>query len=103
MHKKILQLLLSFEWDSSNQHKSWKKHGITQQEAEQVFMCDHILVYYDEKHSDVEARYYLLGETQESKKLFVVFTVRINKVRIVSARAMSRGERKIYEKQETDS
>ena len=103
MHKKILQLLISFEWDDSNQHKSWKKHGIARQEAEQVFMCSPLLVYDDEKHSDVESRYYVLGKTQENKKLFVVFTIRNNKLRIVSARIMSRVERKIYEIKETET
>ncbi len=103
MHKKLLQLLISFEWDDFNQHKSWKKHGVTKQEAEQVFMCSPLLVLDDEKHSDVESRYYVLGKTQENKKLFVVFTIRNNKLRIVSARIMSRVERKIYEIEEIKS
>ncbi len=68
-------------------------------------MCDHVFVYEDEKHSNVEKRYYLLGKTQEDRKLFIVFTIRNNRVRVVSARAMSRVERKFYETEEnkTDS
>ena len=97
MHKKLLELLLSFEWDDSNQHKSWKNHSVTHKEAEQIFTCSHVLVYSDDKHSNNEQRYSVLGTTQENKKLFVGFTIRNNKVRIISARAMSRTERKIYE------
>ena len=100
MHKKLLELLLSFEWDDSNQHKSWKKHSINHKEAEQVFTCNYVLVYNDDKHSHHEQRYWVLGKTQYNKKLFVGFTIRNNKVRIISAKAMSRAERRIYENEE---
>lgn len=103
MHKQLLQLLISFEWDDFNQHKSWKKHGITKQEAEQVFMCSPLLVHGDDRHSKHELRYYILGKTQANRKLFVAFTIRNNKVRIISARTMSRVERKIYEIKEIES
>ncbi|MEK6747218.1 MAG: BrnT family toxin [Pseudomonadota bacterium] len=103
MHKTLLQLLISFEWDDFNQHKSWKKHGISKQEAEQIFMCSPLLILDDERHSYYEARYHALGKTQENKKLFISFTVRANKVRIISARAMSRTERRIYEIKETEA
>ncbi len=103
MHKKLLQLLIGFEWDDFNQHKSWKKHGISKQEAEQVFMCSPLLVHDDDRHSEHEVRYHLLGKTQADRKLFIAFTIRNNKVRIISARTMSRTERRIYETKETEA
>jgi uncharacterized DUF497 family protein len=54
----------------------------------------------DQRHSLTEKRYALLGKTQKDRKLAIVFSVRKNKIRVISARAMSRKERGIYEKTE---
>ena len=51
----------------------------------------------DDRHSDREQRYVALGETNEGRLLFVSFTVRGGKARIISTRPMSRKERVIYE------
>ena len=54
----------------------------------------------DERHSGVEERFFALGKTDRGKRLFIVFTLRDNQIRIISARSMSKKERSIYEKQE---
>jgi uncharacterized DUF497 family protein len=43
-------------------------------------------------------RFYLLGQTDAARLLFVVFTLRGTLIRVISARDMSRKERKVYEK-----
>jgi uncharacterized DUF497 family protein len=51
----------------------------------------------DEKHSQQESRYHALGQTEAGRRLFVVFTLRGRLIRMISAREMSRRERKEYE------
>jgi uncharacterized protein len=51
----------------------------------------------DEKHSKGEERFYALGQTDAARFLFVVFTTRAQRIRIISARDMSRKERKVYQ------
>ncbi len=86
-----------FEWDNGNQDKNWEKHKISNIEAEQLFFNEPILIIEDKKHStDYEKRYAALGITNNDRELTVVFTIRNNLIRIISARHMSSKERKIY-------
>ena len=88
---------LEFEWDEGNNDKNRQKHQVTNKEIEGVFVNKPLMVYEDLIHSQLEKRYYGLGKTDNDKKLFVSFTIRVNKIRVISARPMSRRERKIYE------
>ena len=90
-----------FEWDTGNSDKNWKRHKVSNGECEEVFFNLPLLVEHDPKHSQVENRYYVLGQTNSGRRLFVVFTLRGDQIRIVSARDMSRRERKIYDEQAT--
>lgn len=87
----------SFQWDEGNESKNWIKHEVSKFEAEQVFFNEPLLVFFDEKHSDEESRYYVLGKTDTERELMVVFTGRGKQIRVISARDMSKKERKIYE------
>jgi hypothetical protein len=62
-----------------------------------VFFNLPLIVAPDERHSAAEPRYYALGRTNGGRFLFVVFTLRGSLIRVISARAMSRRERKEYE------
>lgn len=86
-----------FEWDKGNFDKSYKKHGITSSEAEEIFLDDNAIVVSDVKHSDKEIRHVIIGQTEGKKMLFVVFTIRKEKIRIISARRANRKEKLIYE------
>ncbi len=88
--------ILAFEWDLGNYLKNWEKHGVSPEEIEQVFF-NRPLVAPDLKHSQKERRYLALGETNEKRTLAVIFTIRKQLLRPISARDMSRKERKIYE------
>lgn len=100
---KVLQDLTGFEWDEANLFKNWEKHSVTHWEAEQVFFNRPRLVFEDDKHSTEEERWYVLGKTDGQRFLMLVFTIRGTKVRVISARDMSRKERKIYEKADEEN
>lgn len=99
-----LESATGFQWDAGNAGKH-RKHDVTDAEAEQVFFCPDLLVATDVRHSDVEPRFHALGETLSGKKLHVTFTLRAEGalIRVISARAMSRKERTVYERQTEDS
>jgi len=87
-----------FDWDLGNVEKNLRKHAVSCMEVEEVFQRKNY-VFLDERHStELEKRYVLFGETSKGRDLFVVFTMRGVKVRIISARPMSRKERNWYEK-----
>ena len=93
-----LPVPISFIWDLGNQRKNWEKHGVDYREAEEIFLGKPLKIYRDLKHSQKEDRLTALGKTEKERKLYIVLTVRYDKVRIISARDQSRKERKLYEK-----
>lgn len=95
---KILPKVLAFEWDKGNIDKNLKKHNVTNQEAEEVFFNKPIIFAEDEKHSMSEKRYMLWGKTNSGRRLTIFFTIRNNKIRVISARGMHKKERGEYEK-----
>ena len=94
--KLVVRGLRGFDWDTANWRKSELKHGVAAAEAQEVLLNDP-LCQVDTRHSDVEQRYVALGVTNEGRRLFVSLTVRQSRVRIISARPMSRKERAIHE------
>lgn len=90
-----------FQWDEANHRKSSDKHGVSQAEAEQVFFNKPLLIVFDSSHSQQEPRYHALGVTDDLRTLHVTFTLREagTLIRVISARAMHRKERIIYEQQ----
>ncbi|HHT9116663.1 MAG: hypothetical protein A3K50_09880 [Planctomycetes bacterium RIFOXYD12_FULL_42_12] len=99
----ILSNLKGFDWDEGNITKNWEKHDVAHIECEEVFFNDPLVVKKDEPHSIAEPRYYVLGKTNGRRLLFLVFTVRNNKIRVISARDMNKKERKLYEQTEKDT
>jgi uncharacterized DUF497 family protein len=96
MDPKKLLGVAGFQWDQGNLEKNWLKHGVSPLECEQVFFNQPLVVVPDLKHSEREERFYALGRTDADRYLFVVFTVRGRKLRVMSARDMIRKERSIY-------
>lgn len=88
-----------FEWDHWNLDKSFKKHGITPKESEEIFLDENLKVTTDVRHAQKESRYIAFGKTFTGRTLFVVFTMRGNKIRVISARPANRREKKVYEKE----
>lgn len=89
---------IEFEWDEGNIDKNKIKHGIDNREAEESFFDRNSVIYKDVFHSKKETRYILLGKTKSSKLLYIVFTKRNKKIRIISVRVINKRETKFYEK-----
>lgn len=94
-----------FDWDEGNSRKSVEKHAVTQSEAEAIFFNEPLLLLEDVKHSQVEARFHALGQTDDARPLHVTFTLRHEGalIRVISARDMHRKERAIYEQTEKNA
>lgn len=91
---------IEFDWDQWNIQKNELKHGVSALEAESCFYDGSVKIYEDTLHSTQnEKRYILYGKGIESRVLMVGFTIRSNKIRIITARPASRKERSIYEKE----
>jgi hypothetical protein len=88
---------VGFDWDEGNLLKNWEKHGVSAFECEQVFFNRPLIAAPDEAHSSAEPRFYALGQTDASRLLFIAFTIRGRLIRVISARDMSRRERKVLE------
>jgi len=85
-----------FQWDEGNADKNWLRHRVTRAECEQVFFNRPLVVAEDTRHSAAEPRFYALGETDAGRTLFLVFAIRGELVRVISARDASRRERRVY-------
>lgn len=87
-----------FDWDPGNARKN-DKHDVRQSEAEQVFFNEPLFTVEDQQHSQTETRYQALGKTDVGRLLHVTYTLREHgtRIRVISARAMSVKERRLYE------
>jgi len=85
-----------FRWNAGNSGKIWDRHQVTPSEREELFFNRPLIVSSDEKHSTGEERFYALGQTDGGRPIFTVFTIRGRLIRIISARDMSRKERRVF-------
>lgn len=87
-----------FEWDRGNIDKNLKKHGVTNREIEEIFSNKPLKIFDDISHSLLEKRFIAHGITSKKRRLIIIFTLRDQKIRIISARDQNKKERRIYEK-----
>ena len=89
---------VAFEWDGRNIIKNWEKHKVKYVGCEEVFFNNPIIVDIEKSkilyHEDRKIAY---GVTNTNRLIFIAFAVRNNKIRVISARDMSRKERRFYE------
>lgn len=86
-----------FDWDDGNREKNWLSHKVKPVECEMVFFNQPLLVIDDSRHSAVESRFYAFGRTDLDRYLLIVFCIRKNRIRVISARDMNKKERRFYE------
>ena len=86
--------MLEFEWDEEKNLANIKKHGISFDVAKFVFNDENAIEIYDETHSVDEDRYIIIGIV--NKVLYVVYTVRNERIRVISARIANETERRLY-------
>lgn len=94
----IVTKCTGFDWDKGNLLKNYEKHGVSAPECEQIFFNKPLITGSDEKHSRQEVRFFALAQTDTGRLLFVVFAIRNELIRVISARDVNRKERKVYEK-----
>jgi hypothetical protein len=89
---------LSFEWNDQKSASNKKKHGISFEEAQTVFLDENALLIHDPDHSIEENRFVLLGMSFKLRLLIVCHCYRKNEniIRIISARKATRAEQKQY-------
>jgi uncharacterized DUF497 family protein len=87
---------VEFEWDENKAEGNIKKHGVTFDEAAEVFF-DPFHQTGDASVDENEERDFIIGYTFSQRFLLAVYTERENKTRIISARPATRAERKVYE------
>jgi uncharacterized DUF497 family protein len=89
---------LAFEWDKQKAESNLTSHGVTFDEASTAFYDPLAQDLPDNEHSTVdEVRSILIGKSDEGRLLYVCFTERHGRVRIISARLVTRRERLNYE------
>jgi uncharacterized DUF497 family protein len=91
-----LDYCVGFDWDDGNIEKNWRSHRVAWWECEEVFFNRPRPIFEDATHSKVEERFYVLGQTNAGRWLFVSFTIREDLIRTISACDMNARERKIY-------
>lgn len=90
---------MQFDWDANKSAANLEKHGISFEEAREVFFDPFAIEEYDADHSGAEGRFIRIGLSSRGV-LFVVFTECAGEVmRIISARAADWKEQDAYEQQ----
>lgn len=97
-----LEKVLEFEWDEANiAHIA--KHNVLPKEAEEVFFDKDNVQDEDIEHSTIEKRFLIIGKTKKKRLLYQIFTIRGERIRVISSRSINKKEVKIYEKETSSS
>ncbi|MBU2444353.1 MAG: BrnT family toxin [Bacteroidetes bacterium] len=88
---------MKFEWDTQKAERNFRKHKVAFTEAATVFADTLGITIYDPDHSKNEERYVTIGWSHQGRILMVAHTDRGDRIRIISARELTKKERKAYE------
>ncbi|MFQ5668783.1 MAG: BrnT family toxin [Candidatus Binatia bacterium] len=86
-----------FEWDPGKGQRNLRKHGVSFEEAATVFLDPMAMTYPDPDHSNEEDREITIGYSKKERLLFVSHVRKKDRIRIISARQVTRRERKQHE------
>lgn len=86
-----------FDWDEGNISKNKEKHKVEYRECEEIFSNKPLVFIEDKQHSQSENRWGALGKTDKGRLLAVYFTIRNNKIRIISARDQGKKDTQAYQ------
>ena len=92
---------MEFEWDPDKAGGNWRKHAVSFEEASTVFGDWLGTTVPDPDNSIAESRYLMVGRSNRNRLLIVSYAERSGGFRIISARVLTRIERKAYEKEST--
>jgi len=88
---------MEFEWNPQKAAKNLKDHKVSFGEAATVFSDPLSITISDPDHSINEDRFIVIGMSHRFRLLMVAHTERDERIRIISARELTRKERKAYE------
>jgi uncharacterized DUF497 family protein len=89
---------IAFEWDSRKAATNVRKHDVSFEVACEVFF-DPFLRYLEDEIVESELRETIIGMTKNWRLLYVVYVLRDDIIRIISARKVTKSERMWYENQ----
>ena len=92
---------IEFDWDKGNLDKNFTRHRVRNEECEEVFFDPQKRVLRDPLHSGKEKRHIVLGKTKKQRILFIAFTTRRKKIRVISARDLNKKEVHLYHEKES--
>jgi hypothetical protein len=88
---------MEFEWDRDKAAANLRKHRVSFEDAATIFGDPFARTYEDPDALDAEARELTFGVSRAGKALVVAHCERGDRVRIISARGMTRREKRDYE------
>ena len=95
MYNVHISMKISFVWDDNKNRANIKKHGISFEEALNIFQNIPLKIFYDSEHSDYEDRYVAIGLSNKGRILIVVHSENENgtEIRVMSARKATKKEK----------
>jgi len=89
---------IRFEWDGPKSRTNKRKHGVSFEEAQTVFLDENAIRFFDPDHSETEDRFLMLGISFQLRTLVVCHCFRVNNavIRIFSARKADQAEEAEY-------
>ena len=89
---------IQFDWDERKNAANIKKHGVSFEEAQTVFLDENAIRYFDPDHSQDEDRFIMLGMSFKLRILVVCHCYRSSDsiIRIISARRANKKEAQDY-------
>lgn len=90
---------MEFEWDRKKAKYNLRKHGVSFEEASSVFHDVLATLYDDPDHSAHEKRFVMIGTSVRGRLLTIAFADRNERIRIISARIVTKREKELYEEE----
>lgn len=87
---------LEFEWDEAKAEANWQLHGVSFELAQTVFADPFSIERIDDREDYGEERFVMIGMAEGQIILFVAYTERENRIRLISARRATSHEQEDY-------
>ena len=90
---------LEFEWNKAKTRANFQRHGVSFDLAKTVFNDPFAIERLDDREEHGEERFVIVGAAEGKALLFVAYTEREERIRIISARRATQSEQDDYFRQ----
>ena len=90
---------LEFEWDGAKAETNVEAHGVSFELAQTVFKDPFAIERLDDREDYGEERYLMIGLADGGVLLYIAYTERGDRIRIISARRATQYEQDDYHQQ----